>query len=453
MLGVWMGRIFEEEASDRFNRTLIEVLKDIYDANKNARGEEFVNVADPEQTDPVIRDAWDTMGAQIKEDAQAVFGEPDFLPVMKDQVVDAMGFRAAGITDAWTGVSRWSPEVQRVVRETATVFFKKDAFKYLARLDKLARSGVSLAKTNIIIKSVVVALDNVTSNQLHLMTWGIDPVTLVKKNREKFLEITEFVKNREEITRLQVELAAVIHDRPRSARLEARIEALEDANRGLSIAPLLEAGEFSTISENLTEADVAIRESWSDFLESATDKLPGWSATVAKNALITKDTALFQGLNRMVQYGDFVSKAVLYEHLTEKKGKSEREALDVIFEEFVAYNRLSGRGRDTAESLGLLWFYNYKLRIMKPAPSLGRYKVGSWRGSSSTCSINHCSKASLHRDRSRHSFLVGTRVEQNQSRAAVDQIYREGFLPVFLRCAHDLKVMMAHRFHPADART
>ena len=29
------------------------------------------------------------------------------------------------------------------------------------------------------------------------------------------------------------------------------------------------------------------------------------------------------------------------------------------------YNRLPGRGRETLESLGLLWFMNYTLRIMK----------------------------------------------------------------------------------------
>lgn len=67
----------------------------------------------------------------------------------------------------------------------------------------------------------------------------------------------------------------------------------------------------------------------------------------------------------MVQYGDFVAKAVLYDHLTQKKKMSEADALDVIMEEFVQYNRLAGRGRDFLESNGLLWFYNYKLRIQK----------------------------------------------------------------------------------------
>ena len=63
---------------------------------------------------------------------------------------------------------------------------------------------------------------------------------------------------------------------------------------------------------------------------------------------------------------------MLYDHLTQKKGMSKEEALDVIAEEFVNYNRLPGRGRDFLESMGLMWFYNYKLRIMKIAVKMVR---------------------------------------------------------------------------------
>lgn len=119
-------------------------------------------------------------------------------------------------------------------------------------------------------------------------------------------------------------------------------------------------------SLGLTEADQAIRDGkLSEYLEIAADKLPGAAQTAFKNFAITKDTALFQGLNRAVQYGDFVAKAVLYEHLMQEKGKSQDYAMGVIKEEFVNYNRLAGRGRDYLENIGLLWFYNYKLRIMK----------------------------------------------------------------------------------------
>ncbi len=155
-------------------------------------------------------------------------------------------------------------------------------------------------------------------------------------------------------------------------KLRAKIAALEDANASMSIAPLIKAGEFNTISESLTEADVAIRDSkFGEWLETAVDKLPSGIGGVAKNLLMTKDSAAFKGLNRMVQYGDFVAKAALLEHLTET-GMEEQQALDRIMEEFVQYNRLPGRGRDKLESLGVLWFYSYKLRILKVAQRMLR---------------------------------------------------------------------------------
>lgn len=61
-------------------------------------------------------------------------------------------------------------------------------------------------------------------------------------------------------------------------------------------------------SEGLTEADVAISNGdLAGYIDKLTDKLPSGVNTLAKNVAITKDTALFQGLNRALQYGDFLA--------------------------------------------------------------------------------------------------------------------------------------------------
>ncbi len=81
MLGSWMGRIVEEGEANKFNVTLIDTLKEIYDKDVAAgRKDEYVNVADKGNPDAVSRDAWNALGHQIKEDAAEVFGEKDFLP-------------------------------------------------------------------------------------------------------------------------------------------------------------------------------------------------------------------------------------------------------------------------------------------------------------------------------------------------------------------------------------
>ena len=101
-------------------------------------------------------------------------------------------------------------------------------------------------------------------------------------------------------------------------------------------------------------------------MEAKTEKLPQGLKTAGKNFLLTKDTALFQGMQKAMEYGDFLAKAIVYEHQL-SKGMSKADALGMITDEFVNYDRLPGRVRGSLENFGLAWFWNYKLRIAKTA--------------------------------------------------------------------------------------
>ena len=94
--------------------------------------------------------------------------------------------------------------------------------------------------------------------------------------------------------------------------------------------------------------------------------MPEGLRRMGKWALITKDTALFQGLQKSMEYGDFLAKAIVYDHSL-KKGMTQQDALGIVTDEFVNYDRHPGRFRGYVEDLGLAWFYNYKLRISKTA--------------------------------------------------------------------------------------
>ena len=72
-------------------------------------------------------------------------------------------------------------------------------------------------------------------------------------------------------------------------------------------------------------------------------------------------------MSRAVQYGDFLAKAVMYDHLTKNEGLKEEKAMERVTEEFVNYNLLPGRTRSYAESMGLTWFWAYKIRSLKIA--------------------------------------------------------------------------------------
>jgi hypothetical protein len=77
------------------------------------------------------------------------------------------------------------------------------------------------------------------------------------------------------------------------------------------------------------------------YIGNLVDQLPGPLRTLGRYALITKDTALFRGLEKAVEYGDFLAKAVTHEHLMKNKGKSSEEASAHITEEFIHNDRLS----------------------------------------------------------------------------------------------------------------
>jgi hypothetical protein len=137
---------------------------------------------------------------------------------------------------------------------------------------------------------------------------------------------------------------------------------------------LIEAGEFASISDVGISQDELLLSNGrlSEYMERLASKLPDNLRTLGRYGIVSRDTALFKGLQRAVEYGDFLGKAVLYDHLTGEKGMTQAEALARVSEEFVNYDRLPGRSRTYLESIGALWFWNFKIRSTKIALSLIR---------------------------------------------------------------------------------
>lgn len=367
MLGSWSGRIIEESMANQMNDELVGRLKEAWDrATATERKNAFVNVAS--SADPVIKDAWDTLGWRIKETAKEAFGEKDTLMVHRTVLDDVMGYRAPGVTDIWTGTTRMNAKFVKGLQEAVNNVFGDRVFEFVRTGEEGVQTAVSFVKENVVVRSVSLLVDNFASNALQLVVSnGVSVVEVFPALRKKFSEISTYARNEEQIRRLEVLAAGVSGDKVKTAQIEGKIQVLRDMNSRLSILPLIEAGEFGTISENLSETDVALREGRiASFIGEQVDRLPGAAKGVLKNAVLTRDSALFQTLNRGVQYGDFIAKAVLFDHLI-SKGMSKEDALAQVSEEFVNYNRLPGRGREYLESMGMLWFANYAIRSTKVA--------------------------------------------------------------------------------------
>ena len=194
----------------------------------------------------------------------------------------------------------------------------------------------------------------------------------MKGYREKFIEIDKLNENLKKIMGLEAQVRLAATDKNRVAVLRQQIQVLKDENKRFSVAPLVEAGAYKTISEGLTELDVSITDGkFGDWLENKLNKLPAGVQTVAKYGILSKDTALYKGANKATQYGDFVAKSIYYDTLVEQ-GVSSEKALSMINEEFVNYSVLPGRMRTGLESIGATWFLTYKIRSMKIALKMMR---------------------------------------------------------------------------------
>lgn len=372
MIGIWRGRQAEEGMSQIFNEKLIDNLHAMYKADmkeSSSNQKQYVNLLDPKSLDAVRQDAVNLFTDQTLDYIRDKFGEQFW--VRRDMLNDAIGYRSASVGDAWTGTSTWSKETQDTIRKLAVGAFGIEAYKYAVKGEQIIQNFMADARTWIVVKSMIVPMVNFTSNIYQLISRGVPILSIARGLPRKLGEIDNYAKTRLRYIDAEAELRAAAGDPIQERKLKAEIQSIEDAWKRLSIWPLIEAGEFSTIADvGMTHEDLELTSGkLSQYMEKLVHKLPESVKNAGRYALVTRDTALFQGLQKSVQYGDFIAKAVLYDDLTKRQGKSEEYALGRITEEFVNYDRLPGRFRSYLENMGLLWFYNFKIRISKIAVS------------------------------------------------------------------------------------
>lgn len=372
MLGAWRGRQMEEALATEYNNELIGNLKKVWDNTKDKK--QFVDLS--KSKDPIHQDSWKLIPEELRREIKQVFGEKNGFPIRRDMINDAVGFRSASVGDLWTGQTRWDAKENTWVQRAATTVFGKDAFKYMVNAEKTIQGVVTDAKILIVVKSVVVPVANMVANIHQLANRGVPIRSIIQGMGTKTSEINDYIKRRNRELVLEADLKAAEGEKSlvKIRKINAELKAIKDSYKRMSIYPLIEAGEFSSISEGgISQEDLALANGrWTNMVEKLATKLPDGLKTPYRYGMITRDTSLFKGLARAVQYGDFISKAIMYDDLVNRKKVSSQEALGAIGEEFVNYNRYAGRVRNYAESMGLIWFWNFKLRIMKVAHSMMR---------------------------------------------------------------------------------
>lgn len=367
MLGAWSGRHAEEQLSQQYNSELVKRIHGIWEDQKSTRADEFINLADPDLDNEIWKDAWEMIPRDTKNLIIDRFGSDGFM-IRKDMIDNTVGYRNITVGEAWEGPTRMNETSKEFIQNMTTAILGKNAYRWLVNSEKGWQAAITSAKQMIVIRSFIVPASNIASNAFQLALKGVSPSDMAKAAPRKLVEIEKHLSNEKRRIEITTELAQSPAGSAKHKRLVAEAKALRQSSQSMTIWPLIEAGEFSTISEGITDTDQAILQGkWADWMNAQLERIPQKAGTIGRYAFITQDTALFQGMSRAVQYGDFIAKAILYEHMTKRKNMSHEATMKEVQEEFVNYNLLPSSVRSYTEQMGLAWFWAFKLRSIKVA--------------------------------------------------------------------------------------
>lgn len=372
-LGAWKGRQVEEDMAVAFNESLInEIKRQWEEAKKKGTTSQFVDLIELGKKDPIIADALRNLSPKTLIALHGDSRLPEHFYVRNDLVPDVIGRRQASVVDLKTGISYWTPEASKAFVDILEKVAGKRAIAHLYRVEAVLKSLTASARNFIVVRSGEIMVFNLLGNIVSLSIRGV-PITEIARLAPRVVkELENYNHSRQKQVILEMEINAEKgKDKPNERRLNMLENRLAQEKAKIDqltySKDLLKAGEYNTIAD-LGDMDDDILLStgkWGEYVEKKVDNLPDVLKEGGRQALISKDTSMYRMLEKGTQYGDFVAKAILYNYLKEQKKMKPEEALSKVRYEYVNYDMLPGRTREYLENIGLLWFYNYKLRITR----------------------------------------------------------------------------------------
>lgn len=90
--------------------------------------------------------------------------------VRTDMINNAVGYRGFSIGEVFNGPSELNDQVKQTVEDVSTLILGKNAYKHLKKAEQNLQSLVSVAKSTIVIRSIVIPVANFSSNVIQLLS-------------------------------------------------------------------------------------------------------------------------------------------------------------------------------------------------------------------------------------------------------------------------------------------
>jgi hypothetical protein len=203
----------------------------------------------------------------------------------------------------------------------------------------------SMQKVDIVIKTPIVAYQNTQSNFNYSVALGQTPLSVAQGQMSMFKATKHYLDNEKEL--LDIELAMQVKmlskNKEGNEKLKERRKLLKIRLKENPVAPLMDAGLFTAIAEDINNKDLHTDSRVTQFIDNngftsfVADNTPQIIKDGVNNLFITEDTSLFKTLVMFTTFSDFVARANRYNFLVGEKGYSSEEALKMILDEHVHY--------------------------------------------------------------------------------------------------------------------
>jgi len=237
----------------------------------------------------------------------------------------------------------------------------KMAKKIVAYAEDFWKEIVKLWKLSIVIKTPMVLINNIISNFITSFQYGINPIKILKYQKDGLLSLKEYMKDKRELISIEKDRdAGIIYD-------EVRLKELERLTRNNPISNMVDDGMLQSIILNPEGSpkpfsNISIVREKLDKLDEIT---PDIIKSIGKQLYISPDTKLFKFLYEMTQASDFVARYALDKALKEQGRFSDKEIHQIVLDAFVQYDIPDHKYIKYLDDVGILAFQKYFLRIQR----------------------------------------------------------------------------------------
>lgn len=362
-----VANILPPEIKDKLRliKTLNKVLTDGKDGpikfhlakgnfTKNGRD---IAIADAVYEKLVGSKVWGLLNGVKKEAMKKMFRDGTFM-VREDMILDAFGARDMSMAD----IKKLPKQIKQLIR----------------RIENAWKEVVKIFKVDVVIRILPVIMGNIISNLMYSIQTGHSPLAIAKLQLEGVSELKLYIKNKKEIAKLYAELAKT----PGKTELKNKITRLKNDIKNSPIYPLIKAGMYQHIVEDVGLEDFRSNSRFMNWVEDKTENWPELAKIGLHWAYVSEKTSLFQMITKATAYSDFTARYAQHTLMKERElskikrktgrepTKEEAKAIDEelainIRDAFVNYSQPDSRIMQYMNDMGFIMFTKYMVRIQK----------------------------------------------------------------------------------------